>query len=489
MSKLSGKAWTLPNRAVASVFRSSSRLARPCAVALVARLLMLLAVGGCGPSFAQVHRVEPRAAGEVTFLDDGSIAVDRVDERCFVARRREGVVVLSAVTPEGSRDLSVGAAMHLQLGFPKSGLLLAHTRFSRAATEQRELVDVRDRVVLLDRETLAVRREHEGSEETLTTRLRISPDGEHFAHLPIDANAALVVARSDTFETAALRVAATSFAFFPKSPRFVALECGHPPGTRGKKGPSEAPNEIASVLRLTVHTLHDRDDGSLEVELGLEARGSGWACAAAESLVIDPTERWAAFVAAKRLVVVDLQSGDLQSVPKVNGPIAFTSHGNQLAVGHDGFRAAIYDTAQLAESERRLPLTDGIAFDFYPSASPPRIVVANRESPHRRLTSFGPDGGFERFGGPGLSLRQLVHPPGTPQLWLVDHEALFVADLEALTVDHVPTDFAPRHLSHLPRRNLLVLDDADSERLFFFDPVTRVVLGPRSGSDSIPVER
>jgi hypothetical protein len=184
------------------------------------------------------------------------------------------------------------------------------------------------------------------------------------------------------------------------------------------------------------------------------------------------------------LLVMDTSTGALRTVPNAYGPVGFTPDGTTIVsyrYGGPGERAQLLliDTATLVPLTANIP--GGAAPSYFVTREGNDVVVASNLGLSSLVLYDVSNHKFEKLGGPSLGLADFVSRMGHDEVWLVDN-GLFRLDFATAKLKQIPISWTPDNVDILPKRDLLVLDDADSGDIRYFDPstlsVTRTVKLP-----------
>ncbi len=192
------------------------------------------------------------------------------------------------------------------------------------------------------------------------------------------------------------------------------------------------------------------------------------------------------------LLVIDPTTGDYDSydIPGIVGPQFFVTHdGNRVVVastltGHglvlydlDNLQATEVSDAQPQHTTRGLRLAD-VRSTRYVDISDK--LARDQLAPQRRQVG---EPAFEVDDSPirsvpnsNISLDEFVSRTSHGELWLVDRHQLYRLDYMHGSFQQVELAARPLHINRLPRRDLLVLDDASRAQLLFYSPGDRRVV-------------
>jgi hypothetical protein len=217
---------------------------------------------------------------------------------------------------------------------------------------------------------------------------------------------------------------------------------------------------------------------------------------------VSPDDRWVVFPVYRvgdtprhELLVLDTESGQLRTVPDARGPVGFTPDSSTLVamadagLGPDGQidqRLLLIDIETLEVDPQDVPI--GGEIQFFVSREGNFVVVASSMGGQELVLLDVDQGKQTQMMGPGVGLWELVSRGEEGELWLVDNQTLFRLDLVGGTLETIETGFAPEHIEILPQRDRLVMDDAVSRNLFFFDPARREIAltAPLPGAEQLP---
>ena len=197
--------------------------------------------------------------------------------------------------------------------------------------------------------------------------------------------------------------------------------------------------------------------------------------------VVHPVQRRAADgTSAHELLVLEVETGAVRSVPNAKGPVGFTPDGSTIVSyadvgdGTGDQRLLLVDVETLEVDEQDVPITGGLSYFVSREGN---FVVVGSSGGGQRLVLYDVDSGTQtQMDGPGVGLYEFVSRVGHDEIWLVDDQALYRLHFAEARFELVPTSFAPEHIAILPSRDRLVLDDARGEpKLVYFDPETRAV--------------
>ncbi|MDI1483306.1 hypothetical protein [Polyangium sp. y55x31] len=173
------------------------------------------------------------------------------------------------------------------------------------------------------------------------------------------------------------------------------------------------------------------------------------------------------------LLVLDAATKELREVPGARGPVGFTpdgstivSYGDQDMNGNQ--ELWLVDAATLDVEPEPVTIEGGIS--YFVSRDGNFIVVASSNGDQQLVLYDVDQDKSTQMAGPGVGLHEFVSRAGRKEMWIVDDQSLFRLDLAAGEIAEVRTDFTPEHVNILPTRDRLVLDDADSNDIVFFDP-------------------
>lgn len=200
---------------------------------------------------------------------------------------------------------------------------------------------------------------------------------------------------------------------------------------------------------------------------------------------VSPDDRYAVFPVVgqgeagadeHQLLVLDTTTQEVRVVADAKGPVGFTPDGSTIVSYTDtadglGQNLLLIDAVTLEKDEQAVPIEGGIT--YFVSHDGNYVVVASNWGDQRLVLYDVDNESLTEMAGPGIGLDEFVSRLGHRELWLVDRQALYRLDLDAGDLETVPTSFAPEHINILRNHDWLVLDDARSERLVFFDPADK----------------
>ncbi|MDC3962876.1 hypothetical protein [Polyangium jinanense] len=173
------------------------------------------------------------------------------------------------------------------------------------------------------------------------------------------------------------------------------------------------------------------------------------------------------------LLVLDPGTKELREVPGARGPVGFTpdgstivSYGDQDMNGNQ--ELWLVDAETLEVDPEPVTIEGGIS--YFVSRDGNFIVVASSNGEQQLVLYDVDQDRSTQMEGPGVGLEEFVSRVGRKEMWIVDNQSLFRLDLAAGEIAEVETTFTPEHVNILPTRDRLVLDDADSNDIVFFDP-------------------
>lgn len=178
------------------------------------------------------------------------------------------------------------------------------------------------------------------------------------------------------------------------------------------------------------------------------------------------------------LVVVDMTTSEVRTVPNAKGPVGFTPDGSTIVSYKDiptgeniNQSLLLINTQSLAIDQEDVPIDGGIT--YFISHDGAYVVVGSNNGDQRLVLYDVEQDKQTQMAGPGIGLNQFVSRGGHGELWLVDQEALFKLDLFKGELETVKTDFAPLHINILPKRDQLILDAKGSHTIRFWSPDAR----------------
>ncbi|NUP07418.1 MAG: hypothetical protein HOW73_15315 [Polyangiaceae bacterium] len=389
----------------------------------------------------------PRLPGDVTSLDDGSLAVDEKTDEVYLVR--DGT--LYVVDPEKGAARAIekvpAGTLSSRIAFGKTRPFVARTMQvgAEASTWMWPVGDASRRA-------------------SIPFGALSTPSSRDF--IAIVGTKETVILDGTSLEPASMPATYTELAWMGEGDRFVTLSCGTK-GIRVETWQAQAVSGAApSVDRL----------GQAEIENEL--------CAASSWLAVAPNASFAVFpvggadastTAEPRLLAVELGMGlPPRSISGIKGPVAFSQDGTKVIGFRDGSIRAFDWKANTTMVVDAPPFRGDISYYRHPERD--RLLVGNASGLAQRLMLVDlPSAKAERLGPPGVGLTNFV-ASGPDELWLVDHEALFHLDLAKPALELVATEAAPHHIQYLPNRKRVVIDDANAQTVSFLDPATRSVV-------------
>lgn len=203
---------------------------------------------------------------------------------------------------------------------------------------------------------------------------------------------------------------------------------------------------------------------------------------------ISPDDRYAVFpvlgqdeggVEQHQLLVLTTATGEIRRVENAKGPVGFTPDGSTIVSYTEGDGSdqdlLLIDAETLTKDEQAVPIDGGIT--YFVSHEGNYVVVASNWGDQRLVLYDVDNDAVTEMAGPAIGLNEFVSRLGHGELWLVDQQSLFRLDLNAGEFETVSTSFAPEHINILRNHDWLVMDDARSDQLVFFDPTDRLTVG------------
>jgi DNA-binding beta-propeller fold protein YncE len=412
--------------------------------------------------------------GADTHLEYGAIAVDDRSDTCFVLQSREADGVesksLVAVHPdtETARTvLDLTGRNDARILFPKSGILVM------SESGEKDRLDLLDPTTFQPLESASPGVRYHGT--------RMSPSREHIVvadntseHAPLHVIDAATLSREilphdgDWLEAMWMNgrdtlLAVVFYDMFGTAPRARILSWNVSDVVAAGFARDEAGFWTKRILDIDV------PDTNPDMLFSFTWVG------------VSPDDRHAVFpvigkdeIGADRheLLVLSTETGEVRKVPDAKGPVGFTPDGSTI-VSYTGAESVdqsllLINADTLEKDVQDVPIDGGIT--YFVSHEGNYVVVASNWG-DQRLALFDVDNGkVTEMVGPAVGLNEFVSRLGHGELWLVDQQALFRLDLNAGELETVNTSFAPEHINILRGRDWLVLDDARSDQLFFFDP-------------------
>lgn len=415
------------------------------------------------------------APGADTYLENGSIAVDDRSDTCFVMQtvQTDGLETkrLLAVHPdtESSRSvMDLTGREDARILFPKSGVMV----MSESGGE--------DRLDLLDPDTYQIRASMSPGVRYHGTRM--SPSRE------------LVVVADNTSEHAPIHVidaATLSTQILPHDGEWLEAMWMNGRDTLMAVvfydiyGAAPRARLLSWNMLDVTKSGYERDDGGFWTHRALDIDVPDVNPDMMFSFTwvgVSPDDKYAVFPVVARtetgadrydLVVLTTETGEVRRVENAKGPVGFTPDGSTIVSYADTGEGddqdlLLIDAATLEKDAQGVPIDGGIT--YFVSHEGNYVVIASSWG-DQRLVLFDVDRGeVTEMAGPAIGLNEFVSRLGHRELWLVDQQSLFRLDLEQGEFDMIPTSFAPEHINILRNHDWLVMDDARSDAMVFFDP-------------------
>jgi len=429
--------------------------------------------------------------GSDVYLGDGSIAVDDVTETSFVLASQDSSTAadgtttaskqtLFAVTPElgivrTAADLSDRTDPRLL--FPNSGLLIMSE------------LDGKDRLDLLDRITLVPQKSVEMPVRYHGTRM--SPSRSFVAVADnTSIKAPIHIIETDTLETHII----------PHDGEWLEAMFMHQTDTLVAVVFYDMDKSSAKA-RLLSWSMNDvRSAGYMPDATGFWAKPTmdievpgvtGDFIFSFTWVGVSPNDKQLVFPVRKvetdanmnltysyELLVVDPLTQEVRTVPGAQGPVGFTpdsstivSYGDKDMNGNQ--ELWLVDAATLNVDPEPVTLEGGIS--YFLSNDGNFVVIAGADGKQNLVLYDLDKDTSTQMAGPAMNLYEFVSRPAHKEMWIVNDKSLFQLDLAGAQLNTVPTTFAPEHINVLPKRDKLVLDDATTNNLIFFDPTTKQV--------------
>lgn len=177
------------------------------------------------------------------------------------------------------------------------------------------------------------------------------------------------------------------------------------------------------------------------------------------------------------LIVMDIETGDVDTIENAKGPVGFTPDGQTIVsytnAGDGDQDLLLIDALTLEKDDQPVSIAGGLS--YFVTHEGNFVVVAANDA-EQQLVLYDIDQEEQtKMDGPGIGLNEFVSRIGHGEMWLVDDQALYRLDFYEGDLETVPTDFTPEHINILPGRDMLVLDDVKGTELSFFSPITRQV--------------
>jgi hypothetical protein len=173
------------------------------------------------------------------------------------------------------------------------------------------------------------------------------------------------------------------------------------------------------------------------------------------------------------LLVMSTSDGSIRTVPNAYGPVGFTPDGTTIVsynyTAGGASELLLVDAKTLVAT--KAPIPSGAAPSYYVTSEGNNVVIASNLGSTALVVYDVSNHTLEKVGAPPLGLNDFVERTGFDQLWLVD-DGLYDLDFAKGTLSSVALSFTPLNVDILPKRDLLVLDDANSGDIRYFDPST-----------------
>ncbi|MDI3290275.1 hypothetical protein [Polyangium sp. 15x6] len=442
-------------------------------------LVSTLALTGCtGLTFGENN------PGQDTWLEDGSIAVDDRTETSYVlageaktdAQNPYPTSTLFAVDPDSGLVRTVeelSGRTDPRLLFPASGLLV----MSEA--------NDKDRIDLYDHETLALKKSVDLDIRYHGTRMSPSRKFIGVADNTSDRSPIHII-EAETLDRHVVPHDGEwlELNFMNKSDTFVSIVF-YDQSTQNPRA-----RLLGWSMEQVASTGYQLDEtGKLWTAplFDIDVPNTAWDIAFSWSYVgISPDDKYVVFPVQKTeaqpngelasthmLLVLDTMTKEVREVPG-KGPVGFAPDGSTIVSygdqDNDGNQELwLIDAITLETEQEPVKISGGI--NYFISRDGNYVVVAPSATGTARLVLYDVDQDKStQMDGPHLHLDEFVTRVGHKEMWLVEDESLYRIDLVEATATEVLTSFAPEHVNILPKRDRLVLDDASSNNLFFFDP-------------------
>ncbi|MFO0588989.1 MAG: hypothetical protein U0441_15675 [Polyangiaceae bacterium] len=212
---------------------------------------------------------------------------------------------------------------------------------------------------------------------------------------------------------------------------------------------------------------------------------------------ISPDDKWAVFPVRStdsaapqtyELLVVDTETGDLRIVPDAKGPVGFTPDSSTIVSyddkgsengangetkdGEIDQRLLLIDVNTLEVDAQDVDITGGIS--YFISRDGNQVVIASNYGDESLVMYDIDQKGQTKMKGASVGLDEFVSRREKNELYLTDNQLLYRVDMTAATLDPVPLSYSINHLNILPKHDWLVMSEVGSAtksapRLHFFD--------------------
>ena len=216
---------------------------------------------------------------------------------------------------------------------------------------------------------------------------------------------------------------------------------------------------------------------------------------------ISPDDKWAVFPVRNtdssvptdnELLVVDTTTGDLRVVPDAKGPVGFTPDSSTIVSyddkgsaneadgktkdGEVDQRLLLIDVNTLEVDAQDVDISGGIS--YFISRDGNQVVVASNYGDESLVLYDIDQKGQTKMKGASVGLGEFVSRREKNELYLTEDQMLYRIDMSAATLDEVPLSYGINHLNILPKHDWLVMSEVASTtksapRLHFFDLGTK----------------
>lgn len=178
-----------------------------------------------------------------------------------------------------------------------------------------------------------------------------------------------------------------------------------------------------------------------------------------------------------QLIVLDLQTQETRIIPRAKGPVGFTPDGSSIVSydeGPDGEQRLVLIDAETLEADEPVDVAIDGGISYFLSHQGNYVVVASNWG-DESLVLYDIDSQKQtKMAGPAVGLTEFVVRAEPEEMYVVEPFAeegsLFRVNLEEAVVETVITPFTAEHIGILPRRDELVLTDTSRNTLHFMDP-------------------
>jgi len=180
------------------------------------------------------------------------------------------------------------------------------------------------------------------------------------------------------------------------------------------------------------------------------------------------------------LIVLDVETSETRIVRDAYGPVGFTPDSSTIVSYHYVDRGTDETWAELVlvDVETLEVETLEVPYSGMPSYFVSRegnyvVLVPDVFAPGHMVLFDLDRNETTEFGDYAVKLNEFVSRIGHDELWILSDSSLYRFDFVEAILEPVSVGFSPEHVNILPRRDLLVLDDASGNDYTFLDPGTR----------------